>query len=526
MYFQNLKKAVRNFFLIKKYENLKRYSIISFFISLLAISPLFIYFRTINIIFFYVAVVFLLFFISFFNKFLFIILTIYVAISSSIIFSSYLKWGIKHEEFNSLIEVIIYSNPKEIIEYLESYISIIDLPILLYFIVLITLLIKLFRTPVLNYLNIKILSTISVTLLIVSLSYITKDKVPFYKIEPLSLASSINDVINKSKKFNLRNITINSYKRKHKVKNLIYDKVIIVLGESVNKNFMGIYNEEFQTTPFLDSIKDELFIFNVISPATQTHNSIPLMFTTADYKNPDLFLKKHSIITDFNLSGFKTFWISNQEGRNLQINNPITSIAKESNYTYFTVSDSFKSPPDFVLLDQIQTIEKEQAVFRNKMYTIHLMGSHSSYDKRYEKKSSLFINPVNLSEEYQNTIHYTDKFFRELFNIIDLNNENTLLIYTSDHGEAVNNKNGGHGNFEPSKDEVEVPFIVYSNIKNPRIDELLVLNKIKLFNNSSFYSIVNYLSNINDSYDISNSPYIIAQSNKNLKNYFELINFK
>ena len=148
-------------------------------ISFLSISPLFVYFRTINITIFYLVTFVLLFLISNLNKFLFAVSVIYISISSLLICASFLQWGIEYGEFDSLIEIILYSNFNEILEYFQSYFSLINLPLLLYFITQILLLNKFLKQKANNFKTRKFFFI--TTLMIISILYYkTKDKVPFY----------------------------------------------------------------------------------------------------------------------------------------------------------------------------------------------------------------------------------------------------------------------------------------------------------------------------------------------------------
>ncbi len=71
----------------------------------------------------------------------------------------------------------------------------------------------------------------------------------------------------------------------------------------------------------------------------------------------------------------------------------------------------------------------------------------------------------------------------------------------------------------PYKDEYDVPFVIYSSIKNPRLDELYKENKKGYFNLENFNYITNYISGISDENNISYSSNIFALEPKNIFNY-------
>ncbi len=90
--------------------------------------------------------------------------------------------------------------------------------------------------------------------------------------------------------------------RKEKLKTLqcprtnptpVYDKIIFIQGESVNKHHMEVYGYDTNITPFLLQLKSQkkLYIFNAIAPTKQTRYSVPIMHTQADAKSfKELFL--------------------------------------------------------------------------------------------------------------------------------------------------------------------------------------------------------------------------------------------
>lgn len=71
---------------------------------------------------------------------------------------------------------------------------------------------------------------------------------------------------------------------------------VIVIGESATKNHYGIYGYKRNTTPNLDSIKDELLIYNnVVTPATQTLIAMRQILTFSNYEDPNAYKKDASI---------------------------------------------------------------------------------------------------------------------------------------------------------------------------------------------------------------------------------------
>ena len=130
---------------------------------------------------------------------------------------------------------------------------------------------------------------------------------------------------------------------------------------------------------------------------------------------------------------------------------------------------------------------------KNKCIMLHLMGSHSSYAKRYPANFSSFNNSTHKEAKtinaYDNSILYNDFIIDSLLTILTQfasNDTNTLYtaIYLSDHGENVydENNNAGH-DYTGSlpKSNVEIPFIVWLSpqyIKKYRMKSNTIMNHI------------------------------------------------
>ena len=90
--------------------------------------------------------------------------------------------------------------------------------------------------------------------------------------------------------------------------------LVLVIGESTNRQRMSLYGYPRKTTPELDKLRDQLDVFdNVITPRPYTIEALQQVLTFADEDNPDLYLKTPSIVSMMKQAGYKTFWITNQQ---------------------------------------------------------------------------------------------------------------------------------------------------------------------------------------------------------------------
>ncbi len=80
-----------------------------------------------------------------------------------------------------------------------------------------------------------------------------------------------------------------SYPKDYLVKNTgSIENVVLVFGESLNRNFMGVYGYQAPTTPYLSALKEKgslLAFDNVISPAFYTDKSFTMLLTYANRDN-------------------------------------------------------------------------------------------------------------------------------------------------------------------------------------------------------------------------------------------------
>jgi len=455
----------------------------------------------------------LLVLIYFINKTLFSFLAIYISISGILISHIFFKWGLTPYYFDSILEIISLTNLEESLQYFQYTLSINDLFIFLYYSFLVFLGIHLNKTIVFKLKKKIILFFLSLTIIFSMILLAQHTRHNYLKSLPLGLITSVFKVLN-SENLNVeRNLFIKKNRRNDQIKNekllLNYDKVVVVLGESVNKKFMSIYNNRVMTTPFLSKIKDSIIIMNSISPASQTHLSIPIMYTDITYQNFNSFYKSNSFITDFRNFGYQTFWISNQDGINDDTYGKINSIARESDNIYFANMSNSTSFFDEILLEKIQESVIPQ---KKQLFNIHLMGSHYNYKQRYPREKALHKRPNNLTQEYENSIFYTDSILKQIFKIFK--SEKLLIVYTSDHGEVVSEIDGGHGFYQPYKDEFEVPLVFFSSIKNDRI-----FKQKKLINNESFYNLIKYICGLDDNLNLSNSKKVISFDPSNINDF-------
>jgi len=453
-----------------------------------------------------------------FSKILFSVFIVFINLSNILIGHIALHWGYALPDIKPRIEVAFLSPLYESKEYIASYVDHRDYGLILFSFFVLFLLFKFLRHFTHSYKTFRIIGLgVFISILLAVTFYIN----PIREFEPFSVPCEICTVMDDKNKIDQIMKAREEYIRHIKIleakqKNQIYDKIIVVMGESANKSHLSLYGYNHPTTPFLTSLQKSknLYVFNAIAPTNQTRYSIPIDLTEANvhyYENR--YFHSCSILTNFKANHYETYWISNQ-GRVGKNDSSISSMASEANTTLFANLNYLEAKTDDVLLAYLDKLQKNS---KKEMYLLHIMGSHSDYINRYKNETALFKNTTNIVEQYDNSIHYTDIILSQIYE--RFKNEKLLLIYLSDHGENINMENNGHGFLPPFKDEYTVPFVIYSNIKNPRLDEIYKDNKKGYFNLENFNYMVQYVSGISNRKNLSFSHDVMAVEPSNIYNF-------
>ena len=239
-------------------------------------------------------------------------------------------------------------------------------------------------------------------------------------------------------------------------------KIIFVVGESQNRKHLSLYGYDVKTTPFLDSLYEtssNMRVFDAISPGCTTLDVTRLLFSFATPNNLNPFYENKNLIELANDAGYQTIWLSNQTTFD-RWGSVTTHISSLSNDSYFTgYEETAKVISDLKLIPKL----KEKLINNKKQFfVIHLQGSHGSYSTKSDDIDLMAIKGNNIINEYDRSIHHTDRVLRELYNTIKADSS-TLILYISDHGENV--ELGGHGFINRGFPQFDIPFFIINNCK-------------------------------------------------------------
>lgn len=305
------------------------------------------------------------------------------------------------------------------------------------------------------------------------------------------------------------------------VKKIIFDHspettgdetVILVIGESANRDHMKAFNEGYpeETTPWLSENKEKngFYLFrNAYSNFPQTVRSLSMYLTNKNQYTEGENTDVVNIIDIARKGGYKTYWFSNQ-GRTGECNSSATFVgsgADEAEWTEVSGGD------DIRLLDLLKKIPKQGKNF----IVLHLIGSHIRYENRVPKEFAKQSGRKNHTKKewYDTSLLYTDYVLKSVYEYGKKHLNLQAMIYCSDHGE---NLKYGHTTAYFSFDMVRIPMFVYLSEKYRNIYQdkakNLSNNKDAIFTNDLMFDTVCGIMNLPNNfykrkYDLSDEQY-------------------
>jgi heptose-I-phosphate ethanolaminephosphotransferase len=270
---------------------------------------------------------------------------------------------------------------------------------------------------------------------------------------------------------------------------------VLIIGESASKYHQGLYGYSRNTNPLLDSIRDELYVFDsVISPHSHTNPVLAKVLSFANFESMEPLYKKRSLIEYMKDAGYKTYWLSNQQFAN-EFNTLSTMIGMQADdhvFTNYNNIDSSGSTPiyDGVLLKYLSKALDENT--KKKFIVLHLMGSHSDKSKRYPTSFNVFKDTSGIpwrkynrpwvyevTNEHDNSVLYNDYVLYQSINLLKNKSTNSIWLYFSDHGEEIFDYRdfGGHSEGNASIYMFDIPFILWLSDDYKKLHK----NKVKNF---------------------------------------------
>jgi heptose-I-phosphate ethanolaminephosphotransferase len=256
--------------------------------------------------------------------------------------------------------------------------------------------------------------------------------------------------------------------------------LVLVIGESTNRQRMSLYGYPRETTPELDKLKDQLAVFdNVITPRPYTIEALQQVLTFADEENPDLYLSTPSLVSMMKQAGYKTFWITNQQTMTKR-NTMLTTFSEQADEQVYLNNNRNQNAAQYDG-DVIEPFNKALAdAAPRKLIVVHLLGTHMSYQYRYPSTFDKFKDrngvPAGVRDDqlptynsYDNAVLYNDFVVSSLIKDYAKSDPNGFLLYLSDHGEDVFDSAGhntlGRNEAKPTAPMYTIPFMAWASPK-------------------------------------------------------------
>lgn len=242
-----------------------------------------------------------------------------------------------------------------------------------------------------------------------------------------------------------------------------WDKIIFILGESLTPNHMELFGYEKSTTPFLSSIKDKpnFFYRRALAGGVSTDISVAFLLNSGfgDAGSFKAATGNHCLFKLAKEQGFKTRFHSIQSAEQLRYIAPYLCAASLDEYK--SLEDiaphvtNHQGALDRELLPSLEGLLKDSG---KQFIMLHHRGSHAPWELRSSPEAKIFSGADPISY-YDNSVVEFDLFMRDLDTLLTKQKEKILVIYVSDHGEALGqNGEWGHGRLD--RPSFEIPFLM------------------------------------------------------------------
>ncbi|OCG25375.1 hypothetical protein A9G22_00695 [Gilliamella sp. App2-1] len=246
---------------------------------------------------------------------------------------------------------------------------------------------------------------------------------------------------------------------------------VIIIGESVRKDYMSAYGFKYDNTPFARTQASVIWD-GLIAPAPNTQSSIPHLISQSIFSNDKEVSAQlnNNIVSIANDAEFETYWLSNQ-GKLGTIEITVPRIAAYAKHSFYTKKGEYngkssKGKHDTLLLPELDNILLK-GDNKPKLIVMHLIGSHSNFCKRLEFKVQFDLNNKNISC-YVSTIKETDDLIAQTIDKLEKYKQDYSVVYFADHGLAHTDQHNDLRHNSDYQESYRVPFIFFDSDKSPQ----------------------------------------------------------
>lgn len=242
-----------------------------------------------------------------------------------------------------------------------------------------------------------------------------------------------------------------------------WDNIVVVLGESLTPHHMSLFGYEKPTTPFLLSQASDPNFFHTIALSGGVSTDISVAFLLnmgfGDAGAMKASKGTHCVFKLAKDQSYTTHFISSQSAEQLRYIAPFLCASSLDDYK--SLEDISPETADHMAADDKVALPylKKILDFDAKQFVIvHQRGSHGPWEKRSLPENRKFPHD-NKVGHYDNSIVEFDLFMKDLFEMLSKSKKKTLMLYLSDHGEAMG-QDGRWGHGQLIKPAFEIPLMI------------------------------------------------------------------
>lgn len=251
--------------------------------------------------------------------------------------------------------------------------------------------------------------------------------------------------------------------------------LVLVIGESTNRQHMSLYGYARDTTPQLQAIPELEVFRNVIAARPYTIETLQQTLTFADPQHPGRDLSEPSLMNLMKQAGYKTFWITNQQTLTKR-NTMLTYFARQTDEQIYLNHSRAQNAREYDsnVLEPFEKLLADPA--ERKFIVVHLLGTHMKYAYRFPPEAAVYRDRTGLGDwadddqvevinDYDNAVRFNDGVVAGLIGRLRAAGDESLLVCLSDHGEDVFDSAGhrmlGRNEASPTLPMYAVPFLVW-----------------------------------------------------------------
>ena len=274
----------------------------------------------------------------------------------------------------------------------------------------------------------------------------------------------------------------------------------LIIGESQNRLHMSAYGYDKETTPWLDSMKDDphcILFTQARSCHTHTVQVLAYALTAKNQYNDMPLEEALSLIEVAKAAGFRTIWLSNQ-ARYGAFDTPISVIASEADEQVWLNQHTSETYATSVYDGKLVDALKNVTLAEKTLVVVHLMGNHGSYIDRYPPEWRKDDDTV-ATGAYDNSIRYNDAVMQDMYETMRQIPGFAAAIYFADHADDVD-AGLAHDANQFTQNMTKIPlYMLFSDdyrVAEPEKIQELTAHRTDLFTNDLIFNTMLALMNI------------------------------